>query len=117
MGSKVFDWGSITWQGEFDATAISTARTEQMADQADFKVIRVIANLKLNKKHDLANNPQAQLQIKLIQEDIQKAGDPSKIKVAYWRGKWVVLTHLKHDASSVTVSYDKIGDPPIAVGN
>ncbi len=117
MASKSFTWGNVSWEGDIDVSEAAVPQTTTLGDSEKFHVIRVVANLKLSKKVTGALNPPARLNVKVTQADIQKAGSIDKIKVAYWKGDWVVLTDVSKDAGSVTVNYDKNGDPPIAVGH
>ncbi len=116
MPSNDFTWGSVTWDGDVSVSHAPASKTADMKDDANFRLIRVVANLKLTKKTAGAIYPPAKVRVNITPSDLQTAGHIDNIKVAYWKSGWVVLTAAARDASSVTVHYDKNGDPPIAVG-
>lgn len=114
---------TITVPAQLDGGAV-TVTTEALPARAnvpdgpDFKLGRLIANVRLSKT-TATLNPPARLKFAIISEDVSRAKGQS-FKLAYWdqaARRWMILKdNIPCAVGDVEVDFSKLGDPPSAVG-
>ena len=97
-------------KAKLETKAMGTAHST-----GNFTMGRLIANFVLSK--DTPLDPPAELTVEITSSDVNRAKG-QKFTLAYWNGSsWVTLKdNIPSAAGDVTVSFAKLGDPPLAIG-